>query len=145
MDPIGGAASLITLIDTAVKVFNLVQRYQDAPREIKDLCLQLDGLKTNLLLLRHVQSSVSFSRHALALDSTDFNQLKQFFEVTTIIIDDICDCLGKYSNKTGRSAHIKWAIRDSSKVKGWQLKLRRQENTLQLSLNLLNQYLNKTS
>ncbi|KAG4442957.1 hypothetical protein IFR05_001570 [Cadophora sp. M221] len=139
MDPIGGAASLITLINTAVKAFSLVQSYQDAPREIEDLRLQLDGLKTNLLLLRHVQSSVSFSRHALALDSEAFNQLRQAFKATTIIIKDICHCLEKYSNKTGRSAHIKWAIHDSSKVKGWQLKLRRQENTLQLTLNLLNQ------
>ncbi|KAH7351315.1 ankyrin repeat-containing domain protein [Rhexocercosporidium sp. MPI-PUGE-AT-0058] len=139
MDPLSGVASLLTVIDAAVKAFGIAQSYLEAPCEINVLRLQLDALKTNLLLLRHVQSSVSFSRHALALESAEFDQLKHFFDATTIIIKDIRDCLGKYSTNTGRSARIKWAIRDSSKVQGWQLKLRRQENTLQLTLNLLNQ------
>ena len=58
MDPIGAAASLITLIDATAKTFkvihSLIQSYRNVPPKLLDLKYQLDGLHAQLSLLRHI-------------------------------------------------------------------------------------------
>jgi len=62
MDSIGTTASLVTLIDVAMRsvklINNLVRNYHSAPAELIRLQHQVDGLKSQLALLRCVQQAV---------------------------------------------------------------------------------------
>jgi len=142
MDPIGGATSLITLIDVVVKTFRLIKSltlsYQNAPEEIQSLRHRIDGLTSNLLLLRHVQITVSADRNALDFDSAEFDPLKRSLSVTSAIFAEILSFLEKNTLREGRSRRIKWALRDASKVKAWEARVQRHGELLQTTLLLLN-------
>ncbi|KAF8860338.1 ankyrin [Acephala macrosclerotiorum] len=142
MDPIGGAASLVTLIDVAINTFKLIhsltQRYQHAPAEIQDLRHRLEGLSSHLLLLHQVQKTMSTTETALDLDSTELEFLKQSLNTTSIIFAEILDFLKKKTITNGRTARLRWVFGDASKVKAWETRLQRHGGVLQTTLLLLN-------
>jgi len=145
MDPVSASASLITLIDLAFKTFKLIKRlahnYHDAPAEMKDLLYRLDGLNISMILLRHVQVAVSNNQSALNLDSDDFETLRQSLTATSVIFSEIQSFLETNeinALKEGRGARLKWVLRDGSKVRAWEIRLRRHANDLQNTLLLLN-------
>ena len=147
MDFAGGTTtSLTTQIDVVVKTFKLIkslmQGYHNAPAEIEDLRLRLEALSSNLLLLQRVQASVSGTSNALDLDSTEFDNLKNSLDTTRIIFADILSFLEQKTSKNGRSARVKWALRDAKKVQAWEARLQRHSEPLQMTLALLNRLAN---
>jgi hypothetical protein len=144
MDPIGASASLLSLIDVALKTFkhikDLVKGYQNAPVEIKDLEHRLDGLESHLRLLRYVQVAVSNDEGALYLDSTDFEVLKRSLMATSVIFLEICTSLTRIIRRDGRTARLKWALYDAKRVKLWEDRLQRHGDILQRTLLLLNKF-----
>ena len=142
MDPIGTTASLITLIDLAVKTFKVVNRivqsYRNALAELIDLKHQVDGLNSQLLLLRQVQQAVSTD--PLLLNNTKVNQLEHFFLTTISLFSEIHDFFEKQSLRTSKGGRIKWALHYASKVKAWKLNLRHHSSGLGTILLLLNVY-----
>jgi hypothetical protein len=142
MDLVGAATPLATHIDVVVKTFNLIksltQSYHNAPAEIEDLRHRLEALSSNLLLLRRVQTSVSGNSTVLDLDTTEFDSLKSSLSATRIIFTEILSFLEQKTSKSGRSTNAKWALRDSKRVKAWELRLQRHSEPLQMTLILLN-------
>ncbi|RDL41307.1 uncharacterized protein BP5553_01286 [Venustampulla echinocandica] len=142
MDPVSGAALVITLIDVVIKTFKLIksltQSYENAPAEIQDLRHRLEGLTSHLLLLRQVQKIVSTEQNALDLDSIELDHLKRSLDSTRVIFAEIFSFLKIKTSKLGCSARIRWAVCDASKVKAWELRLHRHEELLQTTLLLLN-------
>jgi hypothetical protein len=142
MELIGTSASLIALIDTALKTFkcikSLVDGYKNAPAEIRDLGHRLDGLDSNLRLLRYVQVTVVKDENALRFDSTDFDVLQRSLMVTSVIFLEIRTFLTSITRKDGRTARLKWAIHDAKKVKSWEDRLQLHGDILQRTLLLLN-------
>jgi hypothetical protein len=145
MDPVSAAASLITLIDLTFKTFKVIKRlahnYHHAPAEMKDLRYRLDGLNISMILLRHVHVAVSGNQSALNLDCDDFETLRQSLTATSVIFSEIQSFLENNeinSLKEGRATRLKWVLRDRSKVREWEMRLRRHANDLQNTLLLLN-------
>jgi hypothetical protein len=144
MEPIGASASLLSLIDVALKTFKhikgLVKGYQNASVEIKDLGHRLDGLDSNLRLLRYVQVTVSNDEGALHLDSTDFEVLKRSLMATSVIFLEISTFLTRIMRRDGRTARLKWALYDTKRVKSWEDRLQLHGDILQRTLLLLNKF-----
>jgi hypothetical protein len=141
MDLVSGTTQLATNIDVVVKTFKLIksltQSYHNAPTEIEDLRHRLEARSSQLLLLRHVQLTVSASPQALDLDSTEFDPLKRSLSTTRIIFAEILSFLEQKTSRNGRSVRLKWAFSDASKVKAWELRLQRHGELLQTTLVLL--------
>jgi hypothetical protein len=132
MDPVGATASVITLVNLAIKTVKVINRlsrlYHDAPAEILDLKHQLDGLNGQLVLLRHVQEAVGVN--ALMLANTDLKNLDLFLQNTLPLLSSIRDYFEQQTLKTGKGSRLKWVLHDSSKVKGWESALRRHASGL---------------
>jgi hypothetical protein len=142
MDLLSGTTPVATQIDVIVKTFRLIKSltrsYRNAPAEIEDLRHRLEALNNHLILLRDVQQTVSTNRVALDLDSAKFDTLKHSLNETRIIFTDVQRFLEQKTLKNSHSARMKWVLSDSSKVKVWELRLRRHEDLLQTTLILLN-------
>jgi hypothetical protein len=142
MDLLSGITPVATQIDVIVKTFRLIksltQSYRNAPAEIEDLRHRLEALNNHLILLRDVQQTVSTNRVALDLDSAKFDTLKHSLNETRIIFTDVQRFLEQKTLKNSHSTRMKWVLSDSSKVKVWELRLRRHEDLLQTTLILLN-------
>jgi hypothetical protein len=140
MDPVGATASVITLTDLVIKtvkvVKSLTRRYYHASAEFLDLKHQLDGLNSQLVLLRHVQNAVGVD--ALMLGDADLKNLQLFLQDTLPLLSSIRDYFEQQTLKTGRGSRLKWALHDSSKVKGWESALRHRASGLVNILLLLN-------
>ncbi|KAH8651856.1 ankyrin repeat-containing domain protein [Tricladium varicosporioides] len=142
MDPIGASASLLTLIDAALKTFkhikSLVNGYQNALVEIKDLGHRLDGLDSNLRLLRYVQVAVSNDEGGLRLDTTDFEVLQRSLMATSVTFLEISTFLTRITRRNGRTVRLRWTLYDAKKVKSWEDRLQLHGDILQRTLLLLN-------
>jgi hypothetical protein len=140
MDPVGATASVITLIDLAIKtvtvVNNLARSYHQAPAELLDLKYQLMGLNSQLALLQHVQRAVVSGD--LMLDSADLKNLELFFEDTLRLLSSIRDYFEQQLLKSGKGRRLKWALHESSRVKRWESDLRHHTSALVTILLLLN-------
>ncbi|RDL32359.1 uncharacterized protein BP5553_08815 [Venustampulla echinocandica] len=146
MEPIGTSASLLTLIDVALRTFkhikSLVNGYQNAPAEVKDLGHRLDGLDSNLRLLRYVQVTLSNDEGALHLDRTAFEVLQRSLMATSVVFLEIRTFLTRITRRDGRTARLKWALYDAKKVKAWEDRLQLHGDILQRTLLLLhNRYM----
>jgi hypothetical protein len=140
MDPIGATASVITLIDLAIKtvkvVNGLTRSYRNAAAELIDLNHQLEGLNSQLILLRHVQKAVGVD--ALMLGEADLEKLELFLQDTLSLLSPIRDYFEQQMLKTGKVRRFKWALHDSPKVKGWESALKHHASGLVNILLLLN-------
>lgn len=140
MEPVGGAASIITLISIAIKSYSLVdgiiQKYRKAPAEFKDLLHQLDGVHTQLILLHHLQTDIA--QNNMCFVGIEMEHVKRFLENTTIIFSELYCMLEKQALGAGKCSRVKWAIQDSAKVKRWKTELRNHSGNLANILLLLN-------
>jgi hypothetical protein len=140
MDPIGGAASVITLLDLAIKtvkvVKNVTQSYVDAPSELFALQHEVDGLQIQLSLLGYVQESVRLD--TLELCKVETETIARFIEQTLPLLSAICCQLETKILATGRTRRIKWALHDAAKVKEWEFSLQRRSSSLSNIILLLN-------
>jgi hypothetical protein len=141
MNPIGTTASLCTLIDLILETFKHVNKLthsdQNAPAEIEELPQWLEGLSSNLYLLRRVQVAVHRNESTLDFDSADFDSLKRSLAATNAIFSEIHLFLKKKTLKNGQTARIKWAFGDASKVRAWEARLQSHSARPQTTLLLL--------
>ena len=140
MEPIGATASIITLIDVAVKTFKAINKitrsYQNAPAELIRLTHQLDCLKIQLVLLQDLQRRVGID--VLLLGNAELNDLERFLHETIVLFSSIRDTLEQQSLKTGKVSRVKWALYDSSKVRRWEQEIHRHSGALSNVILLLN-------
>lgn len=140
MDPVGATASVITLVDLALKtlktVNSLAQSYYNAAVELAELKHQLNGLNSQLVLLRLVQEAVGDD--ALELGHVELNNLEQYLQDTVHLLSSIRDCFLQQPLNAGTGRRIRWALHDSGKVKKWESAVRRHANGLTNILLLLN-------
>jgi hypothetical protein len=140
MDPVGATASVITLVDLALKtlkaVNSLTQSYCNAPVELAELKHQLNGLNSQLVLLRLVQKAVGVD--ALMLGDIDLDSLECYLRDSVLLLSSIRDRFLQQPLKTSTGRRIKWALHESSKVKRWEVALRQHANGLTNILLLLN-------
>lgn len=140
MDPTGGPASILTLVDTtitAIRVIDgLIRTYRNTPADLVALKHQINGLGSQLILLKHVQTALSADN--LCMPGSDREHLEQFLQHTSWLFESIRDFLRSRLPKTTKGGRLKWALHDSQKVKGWELDLQRHASNLANIMILLN-------
>ena len=91
MDPVGATASIVTLADVALRAGKLIngfaQHYREAPNEVVQLKHKIDGVKSQLGLLKLVHHAVEFDR--LELDSVTKSNVGEFTQGIIPIFEDI--------------------------------------------------------
>lgn len=144
MEPIGAAASLVTLIDVVFKTFkkinSLINGYQNAPMEMKALWHRMDTLSSHLQLLRRLQLAVSREPIALKLEPHDLQILDRSLSATSATFSEIHTFLVNNITREGTSARLRWALTDAKKVQVWQRRLQQYADDLQTTLALLNRF-----
>lgn len=143
MDPVGSTASVLTLLDVAIKTTKLVNRlikqYQDVLTELSRLRHKVEGLNSQIVLLRLLEDAVGSD--AFELGGGDVAAtLEGIIRKSTTVLSEICShieeqCLVDVISKRKR---LKWAIFDASKIRHWDVALHQQSSELDNILLLLN-------
>lgn len=109
MDPVGATASVITLVDLAIKavtvVNNLARSYHQAPAELLDLKYQLMGLNSQLALLHDAQRAVVSGD--LVLGGADLKNLELFLRHTLPLLSSIRDYFEQQLLESGKGRRLK--------------------------------------
>lgn len=140
MDPLGATASVFTLVDASVSTLRaidrLLRRYQNVPEEIIELKHRLNGLNSQLVLIKHVQAVLSTPE--VLLIGSGLVYLEQFLQHTSMLFQAIRHYLEEHIPKTGTCARLKWALQDAQRVREWEHKLRSHAGDLSNIMILLN-------
>ena len=143
MDPLGASASLVTLIDLVVKTIKAVNRtiqsYREAPLELTQLKLQIEGLKSQVVLFRYLQEAVACDE--LQLKNIEVSlTLDHFLRQSVFLLSSVCDHFEKCSlaRRDTPRGRLTWALRDTSKIKVWENSVRKQSTELTNLLLLIN-------
>lgn len=137
MEPVGIAASLLTLIEAAGYTWKtakkLRQRFQEAPRALEvvesDLCLIHIGLKTIERLHSNKAHRIisADARNAIQSELESANMNLRSLEAA-------CDRLGRYESRRSR---LKWAILDHSAMQKQVQDLRDTQSRLKSLFQIL--------
>jgi len=143
MDPIGTTASLLTLVELAVKTVKLVNHathsYRYAPTELTRLKDQLDGFKSQLSLLRLLKDALLVDDLRLGEPQVT-NTLAQFINHAIQGLHSIHDHFERQivSTRINIKGRLKLALQDASKFKNWETEVRKHSSDLSNILLLLN-------
>ncbi|KAG4440094.1 hypothetical protein IFR05_004437 [Cadophora sp. M221] len=143
MDPLGATASVLTLLDVVVKTTKLINRlvkqYQNVPAELIRLKHKVDGLKSQIVLLRLLEESLAadvFELNGYEITTTLDEFIRESLSVLTEICSDIEEqCL---VDGIGKRRRLKWALLDSSRIRQWDDALHQQSAELGNIVLLLN-------
>jgi hypothetical protein len=102
MDPIGAAASLITLIALAVKTCKVVNKLARTYREVS---AELGSLKCQMLLREYVHEAVTLNE--LSLSEAELTTLDIFLRETTPIFTSIENHFGHLLKRTREGKRLK--------------------------------------
>lgn len=145
MDPLGATASVLTLLEVVVKTTKLINRlvkqYQDVPAELTRLEHQVEGLKSQIVLLRLLEESVGSDVFELGgCDVT--TTLNGFIRESMSVLTEICSGFEEQCliNGMGKGKRLKWALLDASRIRRWDDNLHRQSADLGNIVLLLNLY-----
>ncbi|KAL5317849.1 hypothetical protein ACEPPN_014949 [Leptodophora sp. 'Broadleaf-Isolate-01'] len=143
MDPLGATASVLTLLEVVVKTTKLINRlvkqYQDVPAELTRLEHQVEGLKSQIVLLRLLEESVGSDVFELGgCDVT--TTLNGFIRESMSVLTEICSGFEEQCliNGMGKGKRLKWALLDASRIRRWDDNLHRQSADLGNIVLLLN-------
>ncbi|KAK0109536.1 Ankyrin repeat domain-containing protein 60 [Cadophora gregata] len=143
MDPVGAAASVLTLLDAAIKTTKLINRfvhqYRDVPAEITRLKHKVSVLRSQLVLLRAVEDALG--RNSFELDDVEASiTLEAFVQRLIIIFSEICGHLEDHclTDVSGKRSKLKWALLDASKIEKWECEIQQHSAELGNILMLLN-------
>ena len=143
MDPIGGAASILTLLDAAIKttklINHLIHQYRDVPVELCRLKHKVAGLKAQLVLLRALEEALGRDAYELGVLDTAIS-LEEVIKSSWTALSELCGHLEDHclADVAGRRGKMKWAVLDASKIKTWELALQEHSAELGNILMLLN-------
>ncbi|KAH7397609.1 ankyrin repeat-containing domain protein [Cadophora sp. MPI-SDFR-AT-0126] len=139
MEPIGAAASLITLLAVSKNIADrglvLIRRYRGysaAKAVVRDRLLQLE---VQLSLLSDVQKTISDSN--ILSDDARKKQLLETITNTRVTFESIRDFLAQHSEQGGTRARLRWARKDEADVQDWIEKLAQHRQSLSSLLNAL--------
>jgi DNA-binding transcriptional ArsR family regulator len=140
MDPIGSAASLITLLQTvaitAKAVTSFCRRVHDAPVELAALAVRLLVLQAELDALKYVQG--------LDVDKFLPEETRVLIMSALIKVDEtineIHEVCTRALGKVGVRGRLRWALLDHKTAKQHLERLRSVEATLTLLLQVLVMY-----
>jgi hypothetical protein len=136
MDPIGLAASLVTLLEVVGVACKLCHRIQHAPEELSRVTSQLSVIHTELHLLKELEeSSLSASTWHLSQDvRIELSQSLGSVRQTIFAINDACD---RYTRQNKFGSRVYWAFLGRVTVNKLLNDLRKSECSLTVVLNLL--------
>ncbi|PVH76188.1 ankyrin [Cadophora sp. DSE1049] len=139
MEPIGAAASLVTLLAVSKNIADrglvLVRRYRGysaAQAVVRDRLLQLE---VQLSLLSDVQKAISDSN--VLSDDAKRKQLLETISNTRVTFESIRDFLAQHSEHGGTRVRLRWARKDEAEVQDWVEKLAQHRQSLSSLLNSL--------
>jgi hypothetical protein len=137
MEPIGLAASLVTLLEVVGVACKLCDRIQHAPEELSRVTSQLSVIHTELHLLKELEgSSLSTSTWYLSQDvRIELSQSLGSVRQTIFAIKDACD---RYTKQNKFGSRVYWAFLGRATVNKLLNDLRKSECSLTVVLNLLN-------
>jgi len=140
MDPIGAAASILTLVETSIATFKIIDRlicsYRHAPAELLSLKHELYGLFSQLILLKQIETYVSYT--TLQVAEEEFSHLARFLRSTTQFYISIRDFFTQQTLRDGKSGRVKWALSTSRKVAKWKQDVQHHSLDLAQIMVLLN-------
>ncbi|KAH7306146.1 ankyrin repeat-containing domain protein [Rhexocercosporidium sp. MPI-PUGE-AT-0058] len=143
MDPLGATASVLTLLDVAIKTTKLINRlvkeYQNTHAELTRLKHKVEGLKSQIVLLRLLEETVGSDVFELG-GSDVTTTLDGVIRESMSVLSEICShfedqCL---VSALGKRKRLKWALLDSSRIRQWDGTLHQQSGELGNILLLLN-------
>jgi hypothetical protein len=139
MDPIGATASIITLLDVALGTFDiackLIRKCRNASSEILRLRLQLNALKSQLVLLRKLHLNISTT--PASLGERELDTIQPFLQDSIALLSSIQEHFEHQSLETVKARRLKWVLHDAPKVLEWETSLIRHSTILTNILALL--------
>jgi hypothetical protein len=139
MEPIGAAASLITLIslskEIATKSRNVIRRYRNSSQALSLVRQHMLQLETQLFLLRDVQD---FFAHTKIHGEKETLALRDTLAQTHSTFLSVREFLSQHTEKTGSRARLQWAIRDEARVRQWVDDLQQLTHSLNSIILMLN-------
>ena len=140
MEPIGAAASILALVETSIATFKITDRlirsYRHAPAELLSLKHELDGLCSQLTLLRRIETHVSYT--TLQIAQEEFSYLERFLRSTAQFYITIRDFFDEQTLQNGKSGRVKWALTTPRKVARWKQEVQHHSLDLAQIMALLN-------
>jgi hypothetical protein len=145
MDFVGATSSVLTLVEVSISTFRIIdsviRSYCNAPAELLSLKHDLDGLSSQLILLKQIDKFVSFT--TLGIAEEEFSHLERFLKNNSQFYIDIRDFFTRQTlhRKSGR---VKWALTTSRRVAKWKQDVQRHSLDLSQIMVLLNVFVIST-
>ncbi|KAL2068639.1 hypothetical protein VTL71DRAFT_14976 [Oculimacula yallundae] len=143
MDVLGATASVLTLVDVAIKttklIGKLIKQYHNLPADIFALTQKVEVLNGQILLLRLLGDSIGSGVFELGGDDLTA-ALQGCIGKSTSVLSEICAHFDEQSlvDGDGKRRRLKWAFIDASKIRHWDITLQQQSAELSGILILLN-------
>lgn len=145
MDPAGSAASLITLLSAVIAITktiaDLIRRIQGAPEELQEISLKITIVRAQLEQLISIKACLGQSDDQ-TLSSVFRKTVESSLGATQRASLDIHDALQPLKDKAGLRTRVLWALLEQGKVENLLRKLRDVQQSLGVSLQILEMYLN---
>jgi hypothetical protein len=140
MDPVGATASILTLVEASLATFrvidSLIRSYRSAPAELLSLKHELDGLSSQLILLKQIKIFVSST--TLRIAEEEFSHLERFLKQIAQFYIGIRDFFTQQTLQDGKGGRVKWALRTSREVARWKQDVQRHSFDLAQIMVLVN-------
>jgi hypothetical protein len=137
MEPVGFAASLVTLLQIVGVAYELGLRIQHAPAQLARVTSQLTLLHTELHLLSQLEHSSSLSSSTWRLPEEILTNLSKSLLSAQKTIFAVSDACNRQTKQKPFGSRIYWAFLGRATVAALLDDLRRTECSLTVVLNLL--------
>jgi hypothetical protein len=143
MEAISGTASILQLLAAAITVTEatvaLLRAISDAPRELQEIAVKVSIIQSQLQQLDIIKNSIGRSE-----DRTLSPEFKKTIELslakTRIANVELQNAIRPLQSKGNLSSRVQWALLDRSKVLVVSQRLQTAEQSLSLSLRILEMY-----
>jgi hypothetical protein len=136
-EPVGFAASLVTLLQVVAVAYELGQRIQHAPAELARVASQLKLVHTELHLLSQLETPSSMSSSTWNLPEEILNNLSNSLTLARNTIYAVNDACNRHTKRKPFGFRIYWVFLGRATVNALLDDLRRTECSLTVVLNLL--------
>lgn len=138
MDPIGAAASLVTLIALAKEITvcsrDFVRRYRGTPEGFSRVREHVLQLEVQLRLLDSLQQH--FSREGF-MGQHEYEEVQQVLSKTYTTFSSLKDFLAQFKDGHSMRTRVRWALRDEARTQIWVQQLQQHQNGLTSVLTML--------
>ena len=143
MDPVGGVASLLTLVATAISItkttIKLIHDIQDAPRELQEIVIKISIVRNQLEQLSGIGRSLGEDDDRIS--STEFRSTVTYaLDVTRDANLNIIEAIRPLMSKHGFTSRLQWALLERNRIEKLLEKLNAAQSSLCLALQILEMY-----